>query len=150
MWIGVALAFLVVAAAVASWRYSETTRAARAEQLAAIEQLVDRDQYGAAFAIAQPLMTRCGALDPALAALWKQIVMPGTPLTVEPGATLSYKAYNDTTEGWIVAGQTPINEPLDLPRDVLRIRLEKSGFQTGDFVVANPGPSVRSAKSLAE
>ena len=144
VWIGVTLALLVVGGAIATWRYAETTHAARAEQLAAIEQLVERDQYGAAFTLAQPLMNadararRSGACRQ----LWKQIVMPGTPLTVEPGATLSYKAYDDTNDGWIVAGQTPIEQPLDLPRDVVRIRLEKPGFQTGDFVVANPGPSV--------
>lgn len=149
-WIGVAVALgavVIGGLAFVSWRHLETAHAARTDQLAHIDQLVQQDLYGAAFTLAQPLMAE-GAADAELQAKWKQIVMPGIPLTSEAGATLSYKAYDDRSDGWIVAGQTPIEQPVDLPKDVVRIRLEKPGFQTGNFVVANPGPSVQSAKSL--
>jgi eukaryotic-like serine/threonine-protein kinase len=143
------LSIVVIGVVFALWRHTETTRVARADQFAKIEQLIAQDQYGAAFTLAHPLMADASArADPRLQALWKQIVLPGTPLVAEAGATLSYKAYDDTNDGWIAAGQTPIKKMFDLPKDVLRIRVEKAGFQTGDFVVANPGPSIKSVKSL--
>ncbi len=72
-------------------------------------------------------------------ALWKQIVVPGTPIVAAEGATLEYAAYDEANDGWISAGVTPITALLDLPKGVLRIRLQKPGFQTAVFVVANPG-----------
>jgi len=151
-WIGAmgALSLIAVGAgAFVYWHHNDALRVAHAQQLAKIEQLVGKDQYGAAFTLAHPLIADHSArADPKLQALWNQIVEPGTPLAAEAGATLSYKAYDDTNDGWVVAGKTPITELLDLPKGVVRIRLEKPGFQTGDFVVANPGPSVTSVKSL--
>ena len=149
----VAVALVVGAvAAVVSWRNGEAARMARAEQreqqVAKIEQFAEQDLYGAAFALAQPLMAEPESLaDARLQTLWKQIVLPGTPIVAEAGATLSYKAYGDADGAWIVAGKTPLEKPLDLPRDVARIRIEKPGFETGEFVVANPGPSVRTVDS---
>jgi hypothetical protein len=57
---------------------------------------------------------------------------------------LSYKPYDDVDGEWIDGGTTPLTEPIDLPRGVLRIRLEKPGFETGEFAVANPGPLIDS------
>jgi len=151
-WVGPLLAAVVVAVGgvgVAYWRHVDVTRAARAERVAQIEASIQQDQYGAAFTLAYPLISDTTAqTDPRLEALWKRIVLPGTPLVAEAGATLSYKAYDDTDDGWIVAGHTPIDRLLDLPKGVARIRLEKAGYRTGEFVVANPGPSVQSVKSL--
>jgi len=147
--IGIALALAVAVAALAYWRHAEALRTERAARVAKVEALIQQDAYGAAFTLAQPMLAdAAGRSDAKLQALWKQIVLPGTPLVAESGATLSYKAYDDTDDGWIVAGTTPIERMLELPKDVVRIKLEKAGFQTGEFVVANPGPSLKSEKSL--
>jgi eukaryotic-like serine/threonine-protein kinase len=151
-WGATMLAVVVVAGVgvgVAYWRHIEATHAARATRIAQVEGLIQQDQYGAAFALAQPMIAdNESQADPKLQAMWKEIVLPGTPLVAESGATLSYKAYDETNGGWIVAGRTPIERMLDLPKGVVRIKIEKPGFKTGEFAVANPGPSLRSEKSL--
>jgi hypothetical protein len=150
--IGIALVLTIVAlvfVGVAYWRHTDALRVQRVERLAKIEALIQQDAYGTAFALAQPMLAEAaGRADEKLQALWKRIVLPGIPLVAETGATLSYKAYDNTDQDWIVAGTTPIERMLDLPKDVVRIKLEKAGFQTGEFVVANPGPSLKSEKSL--
>ena len=151
-WLSAVVALLAVAVGIVamnSWRHAEADRRAHDEALAEVEQLVQQDRYGAAFTLAHPLIERDPARsDARLQALWKQIVVPGTPIVAEAGATLEYAAYDETNGGWISAGITPIAAPLDLPKGVVRIRLQKAGFQTAQFVVANPGPSVKLVQSL--
>ena len=129
------------------WRHAQASRLAREETIRKIEQLVQQDQYGAAFTLAHPLVADASASDDARRLTsWERIVLAGTPITPDSGAHLSYEAYGASDADWIVAGTTPIEKPIDLPRGVVRIRLEKQGFQTGDFAVANPGPCVKPAQ----
>jgi len=151
-WAAAGLALTLVVATVvgiAVWRHGESARAARDQQLDAIQLLIQQDRYGAAFTLAHRLMADASAREDArLQAAWKQIVSPAIPLTSESGATLWYRAYDSDERDWIVAGATPIEKPLDLPKGVIRIRLQKPGFTTGEFAIANPGPSVKFGPSL--
>lgn len=115
----------------------------QAKALSEIAALVSKDRYGAAFVLAQPL-SRIASLrtNPAFADLWRQIVVPMKPLVSQPGAALYFKAYDDVDGEWIPAGTTPLEHWIEAPRGALRLKVVKSGFRTGYFVVAVPGPSV--------
>lgn len=123
-------------------REATTERERFAATLASITALVDADQYGAAFTLARPLMQDSSFPSPELQALWNRIVVPMRPLVEQDGATLWFKPYADTNGPWIEAGTTPFTNRIDAPRGTLRIKVEKSGFHTGYFAIANPGPSV--------
>jgi len=119
-------------------------RAQQAVLLTQIAELVGKDQYGAAFALARPLSRDASMrANPAFAGLWRQIVVPMKPLVAPDGATVSFKAYDDPGGAWIDAGTTPVKEWIDAPRGALRLKVVKPGFRTGEFVVAVPGPSVQ-------
>ncbi len=99
----------------------------------------EQDQYGLAFLRLREIGDRLAG-DRDYERLKKDVIETGTPRTALEGARLYFRplAVGLTTD-WIDAGETPI-EKLDAPKGVLELRLEKAGFQTGHFVVANPGP----------
>lgn len=144
----VALAVVVGVVAVAAYvgiaQMHARDRAQQAEVLTQIVALVDQDQYGAAFALAYPLSRDERArANPAFAELWRKIVVPMKPLVAQDGASVSFKAYDDTDGAWIAAGTTPLEDWVEAPRGALRLRIAKQGFRTAEFVVAAPGPSVQ-------
>src|SRR6185436_555770 len=119
-------------------------RAQEALLLTQIAELVGKDQYGAAFALARPLSRDATArANPVFAALWRQIVVPMKPLVAQDGASVSFKAYDDDVGAWVDAGTTPLKEWVDAPRGALRLKVTKPGVRSGEFVVAVPGPSVQ-------
>ncbi len=127
-------------------RTAEEARNIRARTLTEVAALVQQDRYTDAFTLARPLVIADAAgTDAELRALWQQIIAPATPIVADAGAKLSYKPYDDTG-AWIDAGTTPFDHPLDLPRGVLRVKLEKDGYETGEFAIANPGPSLKSTE----
>jgi formylglycine-generating enzyme required for sulfatase activity/dienelactone hydrolase len=115
--------------------------------LAEIASLVATDQYGAAFKLAQPLVA-AGSHIAGLDELWQQIVLPTSPLIDEPGAKVWFRPYTDRDGPWIEGGTTPLRKPFAAPRGPLRLKVEKPGFRTGYFVIANPGPSTFNAVPL--
>jgi eukaryotic-like serine/threonine-protein kinase len=115
--------------------------------LAEIASLVATDQYGAAFKVAQPLVSAHRRI-PGLDELWQQIVLPTIPAIDEPGAKVWFKPYMDRDGTWIEGGTTPLHQPFAAPRGPLRLKIEKPGFRTGYFVIANPGPSTVNAVPL--
>ena len=151
-WPVVALAALLVLLAagyvgLSHQRAAESARAARTETISRIAELVQQDRYGAAFLLARPLIDADpSGTDSEVRALWKQIIAPGTPIVAEAGAKLSFKPYDDVDGKWIETGTTPFDSPLELPRGVLQIKLEKDGYDTGLFTIYNPGPSLTSTE----
>ena len=153
----VVLAFGVIAsvlliAAYAGYLYREgarTREALETRTLAEVLHLVEQDQYGAAFTLARPLIESAGA-NVGLRALWRQIVVPMTPQVSQTEATVFFKPYNDVDGAWVLAGTTPFTKPVDAPRGVLRLKIEKPGFRTGYFAAANPGPSLQSGEELSQ
>jgi formylglycine-generating enzyme required for sulfatase activity/DNA-binding winged helix-turn-helix (wHTH) protein/dienelactone hydrolase len=143
-----ALAVVVVVVAIGAYvgiaQMRARERAQEAEVLTQIATLVDKDQYGAAFALAYPLSRDDAArANPAFVELWRTIVVPMKPLVSQEGASVSFKAYDDPDGAWIAAGATPLKDWVDAPRGALRLKIEKQGFRTAEFVVAVPGPSVQ-------
>ena len=141
-----ALAVVLVAgyALIAHVRSLEEAQAAHARTVSEIATLVAQDRYTDAFTLARPLVIAdADGTDAELRTLWKQIIAPGMPIVADAGAKLSFKPYDDFGGAWIEAGTTPFDHPLDLPRGVLRVKLEKEGFDTGEFTIANPGPSLK-------
>jgi eukaryotic-like serine/threonine-protein kinase len=142
---GVVALIVALLVTAALWRKDVARReAAQARVLAQIVDLVQKDQYGRAFNLAMPLLREDPGLkdNPTFAETWRQIVLPMRPLVAEAGATVYFKAYDDTEGDWLKAGVTPLARTVDAPRGPLQIRLTKPGFRPGLFVVANPGPSV--------
>ena len=114
----------------------------KTSQLDGIATYIDQDRYGAAFNYARAL-SQSEKSDPRFAKLWQQIVIPIKPLVAQSGATVYFKAYDDSHEGdWIEAGTTPLTQWVDAPRGAIRLKVTKQGFSTGYFVAAVPGPSV--------
>jgi eukaryotic-like serine/threonine-protein kinase len=128
-------------------RYEQTQRT---QALGAISRLVSQDRYAAAFRLARPLVESSGTdTDPALRELWRQIVVPITPRVSQTGATVYFRPYEDTDGEWLEAGSTPLANPIDAPRGVLRLKIEKPGFRTSYVAVANPGPLLQLADTLS-
>jgi eukaryotic-like serine/threonine-protein kinase len=146
--VGVALAVAAIGLSIAiyaavRWQSVSPPRSVTPGQLAQINGLVQKDQYGAAFVLALPLIrderTRS---NPELIKLWSQIVLPFRPLVAEEGATVYFKPYADVDGEWLSAKPANGAAAVDAPRGALRVKVEKPGFRTGYFAVANPGPSV--------
>ncbi len=113
-----------------------------AERLTAAREAIAGDQYGLGFSLLKDLIGSGKVHDPELEALWEDIVNPMIPVISEPGANVYFKPYADLGGDWISAGISPIEEPVDAPKGVLRFKVEKAGFETGYFTAANPGPSL--------
>jgi DNA-binding winged helix-turn-helix (wHTH) protein/dienelactone hydrolase len=133
----------LITVGVAMWRDANRQREQRAIAIDAVAELLSKDQYGAAYMLALPLIKDTGADQRQLSELWPQIVSPLRPLVSEAGATVHFKSYADVTGDWLFAGVTPFEKPIDAPRGVLRLKVEKPGFRTGYFVITNPGPSLQ-------
>ena len=146
---GIAVVAVVAAVAavgiyVAITQMRDRERTQQAAVLTQVAELVSKDQYGAAFALAWPLSKSASArANPVFAELWQQIVVPMKPLVAQDGASVSFKAYDDPDGSWIAAGTTPLQEWVEAPRGALRLKVTKPGFSAGEFVVAVPGPSVQ-------
>jgi DNA-binding winged helix-turn-helix (wHTH) protein/dienelactone hydrolase len=137
---GATVLFALLAIGAYLTRSPDTIRADAAATIEEIAALVATDQYATAYRLAAPLMGR--RHDSALDRLWEQIVLPTLPRIEASGATVSFKPYGDAQATWTRVGTTPLAAPFAAPRGALRIKLEKPGYRTGYFVIANPGPSV--------
>jgi hypothetical protein len=69
-------------------------------------------------------------------------------LTTDPPTPTSSRAYAATTDGWQAIGRTPIKD-LRLMRGVLRIKIEKAGFQSLVMASMNPRGAGESRWSAA-
>ncbi len=87
------------------------TRSRSTSNVTKIEQLVQQDQYGAAFTLAHPLIEEdSGRRRRALAGAVEADRLPGTPIVAEAGATLSYAAYDDADDA---TGSAPASTPIE-------------------------------------
>lgn len=157
-WVAVAVIAAIVGAVVVGWanllsaqlerdRALDQTSSAFMNQTSSpvdgIASYIGQDRYGAAFNYARGL-SQSEKEDPRFAKLWQQIVIPIKPLVAQSGATVYFKAYDDSHEGdWILAGTTPLTQWVEAPRGAIRLKVTKQGFSTGYFVAAVPGPSVQ-------
>jgi len=113
-------------------------RADALELLRDAEQLVTEDHYGRAFYVLRRIAP---VLDghPRLEQLQTDILSTVTPHIREDGAQVFFRPRElgfDTE--WIALGETPL-QPFSAPLGILEFRIEKAGYRTGHFLVANPG-----------
>ena len=120
------------ASAVWAWTRASDVRWARDEALPEILRLVERDEYRAAYALAERA-ERYAPDDPILAGVWGQISDSLSLATVPDGADVYAKAYDAPDESWTLIGRTPFSD-VRLPRGIRRIRIEKDGFETLDLI----------------
>jgi serine/threonine protein kinase/dienelactone hydrolase len=92
----------------------------------------EEDDPIAAFALAQEA-DRFVPANPILAEQLDLISNTVSVHTEPPGATLSYKLYNDVDGEWNIIGRTPI-EKVRLPAGVFRIRIEAEGSEAREVV----------------
>jgi hypothetical protein len=118
---------------------SELTRASALELLHEAQALKEDDQYGKAFLLIRQIGA---ALDdhPDLIHLKSEVLATVRPNIGLNGARVYFRPLQIGLDAeWIDAGVTPLAE-FSAPLGVLGFRIEKPGYQTGLFVVANPGP----------
>ena len=111
-------------------------RRARDEIIPEILELVEQDDYAAAFVLAVEA-ERHIPNDPILADLWPQLSRTKSLDTTPDGADVSFKHYQQPDDDWIQLGVTPLQD-VRLPLGLLRVRVEKPGLR-GDRVCGGHG-----------
>ena len=118
---------------------SGLSRAEALELLSEAEDLVNGDRYGEAFYLMREIGGVLGDY-PELERLRDEILIPAQPRVRERGANVFFRPRQlDVETEWIEVGATPLTE-FPAPQGVLELRIEKEGYRTGHFLVANPGP----------
>ena len=105
---------------------------AREEAIPEVLQLVEMDDYASAFQLAEEA-ERYVPDDPILSGLWPQLSRVRSIDTVPTGADIYFKHYEHPDDDWTHLGKTPLQN-VRLPLGLLRVRIEKSGFEELDYV----------------
>jgi formylglycine-generating enzyme required for sulfatase activity/dienelactone hydrolase len=134
-WLAIAAVALLAAAVPGAWflRQNARTRWAREQALPQIDQLAEREQYVAAFALAQQAKHYIPS-DP----VWKRIdpivSRTGTVRTAPAGAAVSYRPVGSDDE-WTRLGESPIVNAF-VPNAYLEWRFDKAGYVTASDAAA--------------
>ena len=107
-------------------------RWAREEAIPEIIRLVEQDNYAPAFTLAEEV-ERVVPDDPLLADLWSQLSRTRSLNTTPRGADVYFKHYEQPEDEWTYLGLSPL-QAARLPLGLLRIRVQKEGFETFDYV----------------
>ena len=136
--VAVMVGVLIVATAVlAGWSFSRKTmtRRIREERIPELRRLIEKDEYGAALALAHEIEAVVPD-EPALRELRPRIAVRRSIDTDPPGADVSIKGYADVDGPWTRVGHTPIGS-AELPFGVFRWKLEKEGYDQQEFILAS-------------
>jgi len=112
---------------------AERVRWAKGQAVPEIAQLIDRQRYSEAFALAKNAQKHIPD-DPSLAALWPHICRDYSIGTTPAGANISYREYAAMDAPWQYLGRSPL-ERITMPQGPFRWRIEKGGFVTHECVV---------------
>jgi dienelactone hydrolase len=135
---GIAAVLVAVSVPVVlAYRRSSRTRWARDEGIPQIMQLVAKDDYAGAFALAKEV-ERYSPGDPVLANLWTQFSNEASLNTNPDGADVYVQPYAETGDAWTSLGPTPVKSQR-LARGVFRIKVVKAGFEPLVLASMNPG-----------
>jgi len=133
-WIGwgIAMAAILALLAFPAWYYQKVSRVEAAKKeayetnLPKIRQLLEKEQYLAAYALARRTENLVPD-DPIL----RQYIQDATNTfdieTMPAGARVSYRPYADVDGPWIDLGVTPIKKAV-LPVGMTRFRIQKKGY----------------------
>jgi dienelactone hydrolase len=108
-------------------RPDEEARWAETQAITQIERLIEQDEYGRAFELAERAEGHLGN-DARLAALWSQMSRTMSLTTTPSDAEVVYKPYADVEGPWRPLGRTPL-EDARLPIGYLRIELRADGLE---------------------
>jgi formylglycine-generating enzyme required for sulfatase activity/dienelactone hydrolase len=126
--------FLLIAVGAHLINRSIKVRWARLEALPKIMQLIGREQYRRAFAIAQKA-ERHIPNDPVLEDLWPRMCKELSIITEPAGAHVYYRDYADFTRVREYLGTSPIQD-IRHPLGIFRLEIEKAGFEMRECAVA--------------
>ena len=104
---------------------------ARQEALPQVSQLIEKEEYSKAFALAREA-ERFIPDDPVLLGLWDKMSDSISVETDPPGADVFYRENAPDTE-WRLLGQTPITDHR-LPLGGFRLRIVKEGFEPREML----------------
>jgi serine/threonine protein kinase/formylglycine-generating enzyme required for sulfatase activity/dienelactone hydrolase len=130
---GVAIPVLLILLALGSlsgrWLlHSYRARWARNQVLPEIEQLIEREEFGKAYALAAQA-ERYVPDDPVLRQLWPAISLSASINTTPSGVFVYRRKYNASDNAWESVGRSPI-ERLRIPRMNSQWKFELKGFAT--------------------
>ena len=141
--IGAGLAIAAVAGALWFWRHTVDERWATRDMLPAIHRSIASDDFGPAFTLAQAVEKRLGA-DYLPPDVWEQIAAVVSIDSAPAGAKVSYRQYAEPDEPWVELGQTPVHA-VRLPRTMVMLKAEKTGYATAYRASDSPGDYLRPA-----
>lgn len=119
------LAIVALSVASDSRERGAKERWARQQAIPQIMELLDEEQYGAAFALANEVAEVLPA-DSVLAQLIDNASQPMSITTAPLGARAFYKPYNDIDGEWRLLGTTPLT--VNVPFGAVRWRTELDGY----------------------
>jgi class 3 adenylate cyclase/formylglycine-generating enzyme required for sulfatase activity/predicted esterase len=128
------LGAIVAVAIVGPLRRNAARTRARTEDVPRVIQLIEQEQYRAAFDLAKEAEVVLPD-DPILAPLWDEMSNVLLIETEPEGAEVYYREVGDAQEEWGHAGATPIRE-FRLPRGGYHWKVEKPGYETRMFLHA--------------
>jgi len=122
------LLLLVAGALGGAWWYRQNAprRWAKEQAIPQIAQLMDKNQFFAAFRLARQA-EKYAPDDPTLARLRLNFSVPYTVVTEPAGADVYVKEYLDVKGDWEYLGKSPVR--LKLPVANYRWKVEKNGFE---------------------
>ena len=149
-WTIPAVAGLLGMAALLTWTWQQRSqeRWAREEAMPRLQQLVAKDDYGAAFGLAREI-EKVVPNDPQLRALEPQFSAPVSLATNPPGAKVYFRPFAGKETDWRVIGVTPI-ENQSLPLGVGLWRFEQDGRGSTLRVFRNPAIELHSSQELED
>ena len=121
------LAIIVAGAGTWAWKRARSADQAR-EAVAEVSRLADAGDYPAAFALAEKVRAVLPD-DPMLASITPLFTSRYSIATSPEGAQVSIRDYSARDAKWQRLGTTPL-AGVELPRRVLRWRVEKEGFES--------------------
>ena len=98
--------------------------------LAEIARLNDEGQIVAAYRHARRAL-EAAPDDPQVLEVWNAMTKPRDITSAPEGASVAFRAYSATDEGWIELGTTPLQAPL--PIGLFRWRVTKPGYESQEF-----------------
>jgi serine/threonine protein kinase/formylglycine-generating enzyme required for sulfatase activity/cephalosporin-C deacetylase-like acetyl esterase len=123
------LTLLAIAALTTWWfRHSANVRWARESAVPEITQLMEKEKYSEALALARRAELYIPT-DPMLVNLWPKISWIPSIRTTPEGTDVYVKDYSSPATNWEHLGRSPIDH-IRIPIGVLRWQLKKEGFRT--------------------
>lgn len=145
-WTIPAILGLLAMAALLTWTWQQRSRErwAREEAMPQLQALISRDDYAAAFDLAQRI-EQVVPNDPQLRALASAYSAPVQLKTDPSGAKVYFRPYQSLESDWRLIGETPL-DGVRVPIGIGVWRLEHAGRSTTLRVFRNTGVELRSVK----